>query len=213
MEFNTVKVSLIFMESQLSSVFTIFLYLLYFPLSITLMSTFSYNYSSIIFIKGSTSLGFPLQVQLRLDTLSFLFLTLVTFLIPILLLISIKNIKKNIKFQAAVLLGMTLILIFTFLSFIILLFFFSFEIILTLTSFSLSQWGSKFYKIRSSFYLFLFTIFGSLLFLTSIIILLFLTGSNNCTWDFSLNVNQQIPMTLPFTFALGIKLPIFPFHL
>jgi len=108
---------------------------------------------------------------------------------------------------------MTLILIFTFLSFIILLFFFSFEIILTLTSFSLSQWGSKFYKIRSSFYLFLFTIFGSLLFLTSIIILLFLTGSNNCTWDFSLNVNQQIPMTLPFTFALGIKLPIFPFHL
>ena len=201
------------MESQLSSVFTIFLYLLYFPLSITLMSTFSYNYSSIIFIKGSTSLGFPLQVQLRLDTLSFLFLTLVTFLIPILLLISIKNIKKNIKFQAAVLLGMTLILIFTFLSFIILLFFFSFEIILTLTSFSLSQWGSKFYKIRSSFYLFLFTIFGSLLFLTSIIILLLITGSNNCTWDFSLNVNQQIPMTLPFTFALGIKLPIFPFHL
>ena len=213
MEFNTVKVSLIFMESQLSSVFTIFLYLLYFPLSITLMSTFSYNYSSIIFIKGSTSLGFPLQVQLRLDTLSFLFLTLVTFLIPILLLISIKNIKKNIKFQAGVLLGMTLILIFTFLSFIILLFFFSFEIILTLTSFSLSQWGSKFYKIRSSFYLFLFTIFGSLLFLTSIIILLLITGSNNCTWDFSLNVNQQIPMTLPFTFALGIKLPIFPFHL
>ena len=108
---------------------------------------------------------------------------------------------------------MTLILIFTFLSFIILLFFFSFEIILTLTSFSLSQWGSKFYKIRSSFYLFLFTIFGSLFFLTSIIILLLITGSNNCTWDFSLNVNQQIPMTLPFTFALGIKLPIFPFHL
>ena len=69
------------------------------------MSTFSYNYSSIIFIKGSTSLGFPLQVQLRLDTLSFLFLTLVTFLIPILLLISIKNIKKNIKFYLILILG------------------------------------------------------------------------------------------------------------
>ena len=123
------------------------------------MSTFSYNYSSIIFIKGSTSLGFPLQVQLRLDTLSFLFLTLVTFLIPILLLISIKNIKKNIKFYFLVLLGFEVILIFTFLSFLIFLFFFSFEIILTLMSFSLSQWGSKLYKIRSTFYLFLFTIF------------------------------------------------------
>ena len=112
-----------------------------------------------------------------------------------------------------VLLGIELILIFTFLSFLILLFFFSFEIILTLTSFSLSQWGSKLYKIRSSFYLFLFTIFGSVYFLSCIIILLLISGSNNCTWDFSLNVNQQIPMTLPFTFAFGIKLPIFPFHL
>ena len=40
-----------------------------------------------------------------------------------------------------------------------------------------------------------------------------LTGTNNCTWDFSIKVNQQIPMTLPFTLALGIKLPIFPFHI
>ena len=177
------------------------------------MSTFSYNYSSIIFIKGSTSLGFPLQVQLRLDTLSFLFLTLVTFLIPILLLISIKNIKKNIKFYGFLVLGIELILIFTFLSFVILLFFFSFEIMLTLTSLSVSQWGSKLYKIRSSFYLFLFTIFGSVFFLTCIIILLLITGTNNCTWDFSIKVNQQISMTLPFTLALGIKLPIFPFHI
>ena len=73
------------------------------------------------------------------------------------------------------LLGIELILIFTFLSFLILLFFFSFEIILTLTSFSLSQWGSKLYKIRSSFYLFLFTIFGSVYFLSCIIILLLIS--------------------------------------
>ena len=132
---------------------------------------------------------------------------------PIVVLISIKNIKKNIKFYGFLVLGIELILIFTFLSFVILLFFFSFEIMLTLTSLSVSQWGSKLYKIRSSFYLFLFTIFGSVFFLTCIIILLLITGTNNCTWDFSIKVNQQIPMTLPFTLALGIKLPIFPFHI
>jgi len=131
---------------------------------------------------------------------------------PILLLISIKNIKKNIKFYGFLVAGIEVILIFTFLSFLILLFFFSFEIILTLTSLSVSQWGSKFYKIRSSFYLFLFTTFGSVFFLTCTIILLLITGTNNCTWDFSTKVNQQIPMTLPFTFALGLKLPTFPFH-
>ena len=132
---------------------------------------------------------------------------------PIVVLISIKNIKRNIKFYCFLILGIEVILSFTFLSLVILTFFFSFEIMLTLTSLSVSQWGSKLYKIRSSFYLFLFTILGSVFFLTCIIILLLITGSNNCSWDFSIKVNQEIPMTLPFTLALGIKLPIFPFHI
>ena len=151
--------------------------------------------------------------ELRLDTLSFLFLTLITFLMPIVVLISIKNIKKNIKFYSFLILGIEVILIFTFLSLVILTFFFSFEIMLTLTSLSVSQWGSKLYKIRSTFYLFLFTLCGSVFFLISIVILLLITGSNNCSWDLSLKVNQEIPMTLLFTLALGIKLPIFPFHI
>jgi NADH:ubiquinone oxidoreductase subunit 4 (subunit M) len=132
---------------------------------------------------------------------------------PLLVLISIKNIKKNIKFYGFLVLGIELMLIFTFLSFVILLFFFSFEMVLILVSLLVSQWGSKLYKIRSSFYLFLFTVFGSVFFLICIVILLLITGTNNCTWDFSIKVNQQIPMTLLFTLALGIKLPIFPFHI
>ena len=43
-------------------------------------------------------MGFPLELELRLDTLSFVFLTLITFLMPVVILISCKNIKKNIKF-------------------------------------------------------------------------------------------------------------------
>jgi NADH-quinone oxidoreductase subunit M len=131
---------------------------------------------------------------------------------PILLLVSIKSIKKNIKFYCFLILGIEVMLIFTFLSFLILLFFFSFEMVLILVSLLVSQWGSKFYKIRSSFYLFLFTTFGSVFFLICTVILLLIAGTNNCTWDFSMKVNQQIPMTLLFTFALGLKLPIFPFH-
>ena len=102
---------------------------------------------------------------------------------------------------------------FTFFSLNTILFLLGFEIILVLMYFLINNWGSKLYKIRSSFYLFLFTIFGSVFFLTCIIILLLITGTNNCTWDFSLKVNQQIPMTLPFTLSLGIKLPLFPFHI
>jgi NADH:ubiquinone oxidoreductase subunit 4 (subunit M) len=104
-------------------------------------------------------------------------------------------------------------LMFTFLSLLILAFFFSFEMVLVLVSLLVSQWGSKLYKIRSSFYLFLFTVVGSVFFLICIIILWLITGTNSCTWDFSIKVNQQIPMTLLFTLSLGIKLPIFPFHI
>ena len=132
---------------------------------------------------------------------------------PLVMLISCKNIKKNITFYLILMLGIELILMVTFLSLLLLPFFFSFELMLTLISLSVSQWGSKLYKIRSTFYLFLFTLCGSVFFLTSIIILLLITGSNNCSWDLSLKVNQEIPMTLPFTLALGIKLPIFPFHI
>jgi len=110
-------------------------------------------------------------------------------------------------------LGIELILMVAFLSLLILPFFFSFEMVLILMSLLVSQWGSKLYKIRSTFYLFLFTLCGSVFFLISIVILLLITGSNNCSWDLSLKVNQEIPMTLLFTLALGIKLPIFPFHI
>jgi NADH-quinone oxidoreductase subunit M len=102
---------------------------------------------------------------------------------------------------------------FTFFSLNTILFLLGFEVILVLMYFLITNWGSKLYKIRSTFYLFLFTLCGSVFFLISIIILLLITGSNNCSWDLSLKVNQEIPMTLLFTLALGIKLPIFPFHI
>jgi NADH:ubiquinone oxidoreductase subunit 4 (subunit M) len=129
------------------------------------------------------------------------------------MLISCKSIKKNITFYLIHMLGIELMLMVAFLSLLLLPFFFSFELVLVLVSLLVSQWGSKLYKVRSSFYLFLFTVFGSVFFLICIIILLLITGTNSCTWDFSLKVNQQIPMTLLFTLSLGIKLPLFPFHI
>ena len=84
-------------------------------------------------------MGFPVSVELRLDSLSFVFLMLTTFLMPILLLVSIKSIKKNIKFYGFLVAGIEVMLIFTFLSFLILLFFFSFEMVLILVSLLVSQ--------------------------------------------------------------------------
>ena len=81
--------------------------------------------------------------------------------------------------------------------------------------FLVSKWGSKLYKIRSSFYLFMFTIFGSVLLLIGIILLLLITGSTNLIVleNFQFTVNQQISLGILFTVGFGIKVPIFPFHI
>jgi len=81
--------------------------------------------------------------------------------------------------------------------------------------FLISNWGSKLYKIRSSFYLLLFTIFGSLFLFITIIILLIITGSTNFILleNFNYTINQQISLSFLFINGFGMKVPIFPFHI
>jgi len=194
-----------------STIFVVLLYVIYFPLSITIISSWYYNYWTYIFVKSGSYLGFPLSVELRVDGLSIVFLLLVAFLVPMVVLIS--SIRKNISNYAWHVVAIELILISTFLSFSVLLFFFSFEMVLLLMCFLVSTWGGKLYKIRSSFYLFVFTVFGSVFFLICAVTLLLITGSNSCILDWGVNLNQQISFALLFTVALGIKVPVFPFHL
>ena len=94
------------------------------------------------------------------------------------------------------------------------IFFFVFETTLVLMYFLLYYWGSKLYKIRSGFYLFMFTMVGSLLLLIGILFLLLITGSTNLIVleNFHFSVNQQKLIGFLFAVGFGIKVPIFPFH-
>jgi len=103
----------------------------------------------------------------------------------------------------------------TFFSLNTILFLLSFEVILVIMYFLINNWGSKLYKIRSSFYLLLFTIFGSLFLLNALLILLVISGSTNfiVLENFHFNVNQHISLALLFIHGFGIKVPIFPYHI
>ena len=81
--------------------------------------------------------------------------------------------------------------------------------------FLINNWGSKLYKIRSSFYLLLFTIFGSLFLFIALVILYVITGSTNFILleNFQFITNQQISLTICFICGFGMKVPIFPFHI
>jgi NADH:ubiquinone oxidoreductase subunit 4 (subunit M) len=128
-------------------------------------------------------------------------------------LISFTSIRKNICNYCWLVAGIEVMLIYTFLSFVIQLLFLSFEMVLLLMCFLVSTWGTKLYKIRSSFYLFVFTVFGGIFWVICMVTLSLITGSNNYILDFSVNLNQQISFALMFTIAFGIKVPVFPFHL
>jgi NADH:ubiquinone oxidoreductase subunit 4 (subunit M) len=129
------------------------------------------------------------------------------------LLISFSSIRKNITKYCWLLAAMEIMLIYTFLSFLVLVFFLSFEMVLLLMSFLVTTWGSTLYKIRSSLYLFLFTVLGGLVWIISTVTLFLITGSNNYILDFSVNLNQEISFAVMFTVAFGMKVPVFPFHL
>ena len=104
---------------------------------------------------------------------------------------------------------------FTFFSLNTILFLLGFEIILVLMYFLINNWGSKLYKIRSTFYLLLFTIFGSLFLLLALVILYIITGSTNFILleNFQSSLNQQCSLSLLFICGFGMKVPIFPFHI
>ena len=95
------------------------------------------------------------------------------------------------------------------------LFLLGFEVILVLMYFLINNWGSKLYKIRSSFYLLLFTIFGSVFLFIALVILYVITGSTNFILleNFQFITNQQISLTICFICGFGMKVPIFPFHI
>src|SRR5690606_37588181 len=75
-------------------------------------------------------------------------------------------------------------------------------------------WGGGIAKVRAGTMLFLYTLFGSLFMLLAILTIYFLTG----TTDFLLlstiefNLDTQKILWLAFFIALGIKVPLVPFH-
>jgi len=170
------------------------------------------NFSLII--KETKSYSFQFEIDFGIDSLTIIFLSLASFLISLIIWIVISTLLTH-QFYIIILYLIGFHLYFTFFSLNTILFLIGFEVILVFMYFLISNWGSKLYKIRSSFYLLLFTIFGSLFLFITIIILLIITGSTNFILleNFNLLQNQQISLSFCFIIGFGMKVPIFPFHI
>ena len=150
---------------------------------------------------------------LGIDGLSIYFILLTTLIIPISLLSNWKSISENIRSYVIILLLLETLLLAVFLVLDILLFYIFFESILPPLFILIGIYGSS-NKVRASFFLFLYTLLGSLFLLLSIIVIFSIMG----TTDFNILLKNNFDYyTQLFLFygifiAFAVKTPTIFFN-
>ena len=152
--------------------------------------------------------------RIGIDGVSLLLILLTTFLMPIVLLSSWREIQKSVKEYLILMLILETGMIGTFSALDLFVFYVFWEVMLIPMYFLVGIWGSK-QRIMASFKFVLYTMIGSVLMLVAILYGYFKGGQT-----FSLIEWYQIPFTLQeqgwlfgaFALAFAIKVPMFPLH-
>jgi NADH-quinone oxidoreductase subunit M len=151
-----------------------------------------------------------------IDGISLLMVALTSFLIPVCLAISINSIEKNVKEYVIAFLLIEGFVIGSFLALDLLLFYIFFEAMLIPMFLVIGIWGGD-NRIYASYKFFLYTFFGSVLFLISIIAIYLYSGTTDIVL-LAKGLPQFFPLQyqkwlwLGFFMAFAVKVPMFPFH-
>jgi len=111
-----------------------------------------------------------------------------------------------------------LIELFLFLAFLstdLLIFFIFFESTLIPMFILIGVWGSRDRKIKAAFYLFIYTLFGSILLLFSILVVYLEVGNTSfliLTFN-TVSFEKQMILWVFSYLAFSVKTPTFPFHI
>lgn len=154
------------------------------------------------------------SLSLIFDNLSLLLIFL-TCILYIVCLLTSWNILLNYKLFNILIFLVILFVILSFMTFDLLLFYIFFEIILIPMFLIIGIWGSRERKLSAAFRFFIYTLIGSIFFLTVIIYLYFFFGTTDIYKLINiLSVSKNIQILFWFFtfFAFAVKIPIFPFH-
>ncbi|MBM5782673.1 MAG: NADH-quinone oxidoreductase subunit M [Pelagibacterales bacterium] len=157
-----------------------------------------------------------IKYALGIDGISLLMIVLTAFLLPICFAVSMKSIEKRVKEYVAAFLLIEGFVIGSFAATDLLLFYIFFEAMLIPMFLVIGIWGGV-NRIYASYKFFIYTLFGSVLFLIGIIYLYLYTGTTDIVLltkylpkFFPLNYQQWFWAAFFISFA--IKVPMFPFH-
>jgi NADH-ubiquinone oxidoreductase chain 4 len=158
-------------------------------------------------IHGFQFISTILNFNIGIDGISLIFILLTTLLTPI-SIISNWNSIKFFKNYMLVLLSLECLLIFIFIILDIFYFYIFFESTLPLLFIFIGIGGNK-YKIKASYYIFIYTMLGSLFLLISILFVLKILGGTDFYQLFKSNINFffQTYIFIGFFIAFAVKAP------
>ena len=148
------------------------------------------------------------NLYLGVDGISIYFILLTTIIMPIAILSNWNSIKENVKSYLIIMLLLETLLLVVFMASDILLFYISFESILPPLFLLIGIFGSD-NKVNASYYLFLYTLWGSLFLLLSILSTSSIMGSTDFDVLFQLNFEYKIQIFLfiGIFIAFAVKTP------
>lgn len=145
---------------------------------------------------------------LGIDGISIYFILLTTIIIPISLLSNWNSILENVKSFLIIILLLESLLLAVFMVLDILLFYIFFESILPPLFILIGMYGSN-NRVRASFYLFLYTLLGSLFLLLSILTMSSIMGTTDfdAIYKTNFNFNTQLILFIGIFIAFAVKTP------
>jgi NADH-ubiquinone oxidoreductase chain 4 len=175
--------------------------------SLVIFLIFDFNNNEFQFVQEYYSIN-NFDIYLGIDGLSIYFVLLTTIIMPISLLSNWKSIFENIKYYVIIILLLESLLLGVFLVLDIFLFYIFFESTLPPLFILIGLFGSS-NKVRASFYLFLYTLIGSLFLLLSILTISFLIGTTDLDILFksNLNYNTQLFLFYGIFISFAVKTP------
>jgi NADH-quinone oxidoreductase subunit M len=179
----------------------------------------SSHFTSVINSPWITSTGFQIHLHLGVDGINLWLIILTTLLLPIAVWISESMIKERKKGFFALLLLFEFGLIGVFTALDLFVFYIFWEVALVPMYLMVGAWGSGL-RGPAAVKFFVYTMFGSVLMLGSLIYLLAITGTTDylgiltafSSGRVTLTPEQQLLIFLGFFMAFAVKVPIFPFH-
>jgi NADH-ubiquinone oxidoreductase chain 4 len=176
--------------------------------SLVIFILFDFSSNQFQFVQEHYSVN-SFDIYLGVDGISIYFILLTTIIMPIAILSNWNNITHNIKSYLIIMLLLETLLLANFLVLDLLLFYIFFESILPPLFILIGLFGSS-NKVRASFYLFLYTLFGSLFLLLAILTMSSIMGTTDFDALFKTNFDYttQVFLFIAIFISFAVKTPV-----